>query len=109
MQTQLQLPLCHESAQRPQVPFFQPLVCAEGGTSRYLPDDYAFCERARRRGYGNAWMGNAFETTTLTRFIGSDAKRKFQWQTARNFRRPAEQGDEAPAAKKSKRKPRVAG
>jgi hypothetical protein len=51
MQTQLQLPLCHESAQRPQVPFFQPLVSAEGGTSRYLPDDYAFCERARRCGY----------------------------------------------------------
>jgi hypothetical protein len=51
MQTQLQLPLCHESAQRPQVPFFQPLVSVEGGVSRYLPDDYAFCERARRCGY----------------------------------------------------------
>jgi hypothetical protein len=51
IQTQLHLPLCHEPAQRPQVPFFQPLVCAEGGVSRYLPDDYAFCERARRCGY----------------------------------------------------------
>jgi ATP-dependent exoDNAse (exonuclease V) beta subunit len=52
--------------------------------------------RREAAGYGNAWMGNAFETTTLTRFIGSDAKRKFQCQTARNFRRPTEQGDEAP-------------
>jgi hypothetical protein len=51
MQTQLQLPLCHEPAQRPQVPFFQPLVSTEGGASRYLPDDYAFCVRARRCGY----------------------------------------------------------
>ena len=51
MQTQLQLPLCHEPAQRPQVPSFQPLVSAEGGVSRYLPDDYAFRERARRYGY----------------------------------------------------------
>jgi hypothetical protein len=29
LQTELQLPLCHEAAQRPQVPFFQPLVSAD--------------------------------------------------------------------------------
>jgi hypothetical protein len=73
-----------------------------------LPSRLYICHpRREAAGYGNAWMGNAFETTTLTRFIGADAKRKFQCQTARTFRRPAEQGDEPPTAKKPKRKPQV--
>jgi hypothetical protein len=74
-----------------------------------LPSRLYICHpRREAAGYGNAWMGNAFETTTLTRFIGADAKRKFQCQTARTFRRPTEQGDEPRTAKKPQRKPRVA-
>jgi DNA helicase II / ATP-dependent DNA helicase PcrA len=62
---------------------------------------YVCHPRRQASGYGNGWLGDTYETTTLTRFIGTDAKRKFQCQTARNFRRPTEQGDEAPAAKKA--------
>ncbi|MCL4202286.1 MAG: UvrD-helicase domain-containing protein [Pirellulaceae bacterium] len=68
---------------------------------------YVCHPRREASGYGNSWMGNVFETTTLTRFITADAKRKFQCQTARNFRRPADDSDEPPAGKKPKRKPRV--
>jgi ATP-dependent exoDNAse (exonuclease V) beta subunit len=68
---------------------------------------YVCHPRREASGYGNSGMGNVFETTTLTRFIGADAKRKFQCQTARNFRLPADDGDRPPASKKPKRKPRV--
>ena len=32
-------------------PWFLPLVTEEGGKPRYLPGDYAFCERARQCGF----------------------------------------------------------
>jgi DNA helicase-2/ATP-dependent DNA helicase PcrA len=68
---------------------------------------YVCYPRREAAGYGNSWMGNAFEATTLTRFITAEAKRIFQCQTARNFRIPESQ-DGPPTPKKTKRKRGVA-
>ena len=68
---------------------------------------YVCHPRREAAGYGNSWMGNAFEATTLTRFITAEAKRTFQCQTARNFRVPDPQ-DGPPTPKKTKRKRSVA-
>lgn len=43
------LPLC--DAPRPVLPYFMPLIVQEHDCHWYLPDTYAFCERARRSGY----------------------------------------------------------
>jgi hypothetical protein len=51
MQRRLQLPLCNERFGRPLVPYFQPLVRADGLGHWYLAEDYAFSERARQCGY----------------------------------------------------------
>jgi hypothetical protein len=51
MKERLKLPVCNERMGRPAVPFFQPLVVSEGAGHLYLPEDYAFCERARQCGY----------------------------------------------------------
>jgi DNA replication ATP-dependent helicase Dna2 len=64
---------------------------------------YVCHPRRQPTGYGNSWMGDAYETTPLTRFIDRQAKRQFQSQTASTFRCPAEQ-DQKTAAKKPKRK-----
>lgn len=67
--------------------------------------DWLYVCHPRRQpvGYGNSWMGDAYETTPLTRFIDQQTKRRFQSQTASTFRRPAER-ESTPAATKSKRK-----
>jgi hypothetical protein len=45
------LPVCNEQFGERMVPFFQPMVVASAGGHRYLAEDYAFCERARRAGF----------------------------------------------------------
>jgi hypothetical protein len=45
------LPICNARFGVPTVPYFLPMVIAEGGGYWYLGEDYAFCERARRAGY----------------------------------------------------------
>lgn len=47
----LQLPTCNTQFGRPLVPYFQPMVVEEGGSSWYLGEDFAFCERATRAGF----------------------------------------------------------
>jgi DNA replication ATP-dependent helicase Dna2 len=65
---------------------------------------YVCHPRREAAGYGNSWMGNAFEATTLTRFITAEAKRTFQCQTARNFRIPeSRDGHAMPKITKRKR------
>ncbi len=64
---------------------------------------YVCHPRRQPSGYGNSWMGDVYETAPLTRFIDRQAKRRFQAQTASDFRRPAEQ-DPKPTRKKSPRK-----
>jgi hypothetical protein len=51
IQTRLALPVCNQRFGRPTIPFFQPMVVPDGGGHWYLPEDYAFCERARQCGY----------------------------------------------------------
>jgi hypothetical protein len=74
MQECLDLPACNHRFGKPIVPYFQPMVVADAVSSRsrlpsgnfgasetrscpadrtywYLPEDYAFCERARQCGY----------------------------------------------------------
>lgn len=51
MERTLKLPSCDERFGRPMIPYFQPLVRADGAGHWYLGEDYAFCERARRCGY----------------------------------------------------------
>lgn len=45
------LPVCNRDIQQELVPFFLPMVVPTGDAFRYLGEDYAFCERARRCGY----------------------------------------------------------
>lgn len=46
---------CNLGFRRPLVPYFAPLVGADGrGDPWYLAEDFAFCERARRCGFGAA-------------------------------------------------------
>ena len=51
MQERLELPVCNERFGRPMVPYFQPLVRKDAEGPWYLPEDYAFCERARQCGF----------------------------------------------------------
>src|SRR5262249_14973037 len=46
-----ELPVCDTHLSRPVVPFFLPLVLPTKDGPRYLGEDYAFCERARRAGF----------------------------------------------------------
>lgn len=47
-----QLPLCNRIfADQPFYPFFLPMIVPHGTESWYLPEDYAFCHRARQAGY----------------------------------------------------------
>jgi len=48
---QLALPVCNARFGRPLVPYFLPLLQAEGDGHWYLAEDFAFCERARRCGF----------------------------------------------------------
>ena len=65
---------------------------------------YLCYPRRQSSGYGNGWLGDTYEATTLTRFISNDAKRALQCQTARSFRPPEETGT---STGKSRRKPRA--
>lgn len=54
VQERLALPVCNLRFGRATIPFFQPMVIPDPVDSAnhwYLPDDYAFCERARSCGY----------------------------------------------------------
>ncbi|HEX8796735.1 MAG TPA: hypothetical protein VF765_37545 [Polyangiaceae bacterium] len=47
-----ELPICNTRRKRPLVPYFMPMVVADGPEGHwYLGEDFAFCERARRAGY----------------------------------------------------------
>lgn len=49
--TQLKLPICNERAGRAFVPYFLPLIVADGASGHmYLGEDFAFSERARTVG-----------------------------------------------------------
>jgi len=45
-----ELPVCNQQQGEPLVPYFQPMVVQRQPGHRYLAEDYAFCERARRAG-----------------------------------------------------------
>jgi hypothetical protein len=51
VRTRLELPTCNQRFGKPIVPYFLPLLAADGPGMWYLSEDYAFCERARRCGY----------------------------------------------------------
>ncbi len=50
IQEKLALPVCNRRFGSPLVPYFAPLVAADGSGPWYLGEDYAFCERARLAG-----------------------------------------------------------
>lgn len=52
VRTRLALEECNRGFRQPLVPYFAPLVAADGrGDPWYLNEDFAFCERARRCGF----------------------------------------------------------
>ena len=51
MRTEQALPWCNQHFDRPIVPYFLPLLIPHRGGQWYLPEDYAFCERARQCGF----------------------------------------------------------
>jgi len=51
MQARLGLPVCNQRFGRATIPFFQPMVVPDGEGHWYLPEDFAFCERARQCGF----------------------------------------------------------
>jgi len=52
IQRTFSLPTCNTRFGTPTVPYFLPMVIADGaGAYWYLGEDYAFCERARQAGY----------------------------------------------------------
>jgi hypothetical protein len=50
MRQRLGLPECNQRFGRPIVPYFLPMLVADGAGQWYLSEDYAFCERARQCG-----------------------------------------------------------
>lgn len=83
--TQLQLPVCNRVfAEVPFVPYFLPMVIPYQNEHWYLPEDYAFCHRARQCGfpslldtrirlahvgtYGYAWEDACGERPRFDRF-----------------------------------------
>jgi hypothetical protein len=48
---QLRLPTCNEHLRRPLIPFFRPMVQPRDDGTWYLPEDFSFCEAARRCGH----------------------------------------------------------
>lgn len=51
IQQKLNLPTCNQMFGDKVVSWFQPLIIDTPQGPRYLPEDYAFCERAREAGY----------------------------------------------------------
>jgi hypothetical protein len=51
IQRTFSLPPCNTRFGRPVVPYFLPMVIADGPGYWYLGEDYAFCERARQAGH----------------------------------------------------------
>ena len=69
---------------------------------------YVCQPRRESSSYGNSWLGNVYEQTTLTRFISKSAKREFQCQSASTFTPPAE-AESAPSTPKPRRKTKRSG
>ena len=69
---------------------------------------YVCQPRRESSSYGNSWLGNVYEQTTLTRFISKSAKREFQCQSASTFTPPAE-AESAPPTPKPRRKTKRSG
>lgn len=51
VQRHFSLPICNARFGAPSVPYFLPMVVADGDGYWYLGEDYAFCERARQAGH----------------------------------------------------------
>jgi hypothetical protein len=51
IQRTFSLPVCNTRFGARTVPYFLPMVIADGGPYWYLGEDYAFCERARQSGH----------------------------------------------------------
>jgi hypothetical protein len=51
IERELCLAICSDRSGARFVPFFMPMIVSEAGENRYLAEDYAFCERARRCGW----------------------------------------------------------
>lgn len=51
VQRHFSLPICNTRFGAPSVPYFLPMVVADGDGYWYLGEDYAFCERARQAGH----------------------------------------------------------
>jgi len=64
---------------------------------------YVCHPRRQASGYGNAWLGDTYEQTTLTRFITKDAQRHFECQNSHSFRPPADTGHDTSTTAKPKR------
>lgn len=74
LRRRLALPDCLADTGRTLVPYFAPLIRADGDAQWYLADDFAFCERARQCGYQIM-----ADTTIRLWHIGS---RQFGWEDA---------------------------
>ncbi len=64
---------------------------------------YVCHPRRQASGYGNGWLGDTYEQTTLTRFITKDAQRHFECQNSHSFRPPADTGHDTSTTAKPKR------
>ena len=74
MERRLQLPRCNVRFGSPVVPYFLPLVKADGDGHWYLSEGYSFCERARQCGYRVL-----ADTTIRLRHIGGYG---YSWEDA---------------------------
>lgn len=74
MERRLQLPRCNVRFGSPVVPYFLPLVKADGEGHWYLSEGYSFCERARQCGYRVL-----ADTTIRLRHIGGYG---YSWEDA---------------------------
>jgi len=75
------LPICNRRDARPLIPWFMPMVKPDIGDSQdgdqgywYLAEDFAFCERARRAGFG------IFADTRIR--LGHCGSYEYRWEDA---------------------------
>jgi len=68
------LPLCNESFNLPFYPYFLPMIGEDRGKPWYLGEDFAFCERAKRKGF-QIWA----DTTIRLKHFG---RYGFGWEDA---------------------------
>jgi len=71
------LPNCNNRFDKPVVPYFLPMISTDGSTYWYLPEDFAFCERAKQCGF--KIMG---DTSIILGHIG---KYQFTWRDVSNW------------------------